>query len=206
MRQRGRVVITDDLVDDPDPEARPAAQERVAGAFGGSKRGLEVGELAGILGAPIDEERCVQDAAALGLEPRLDPVELTRRVRARRRGTGEERLLVQQVGSQQRVVASEGERLVPAALAAQSGDASDPGPSSLGAVLHLPGVVEGVPGDAAGGVAGGPLAARERLAVGGLAQHLEHRSRREPRWPPVADRRLLELEADLAGVGAVGAR
>ena len=58
------------------------------------------------------------------------------------------------------------------------GDGADAGPGdgrlSLGPVLDLPGVIEGVPGDPMGGVARRPLAIGERPAVGRPAKDLEH--------------------------------
>ena len=72
----------------------------------------------------------------------------------------------------------------------------------VGTVLHLPGVVEGVPGDAAGGVALRSTCGRRAAAVGRLAQDLEHRGAHRPRPPP--RRRVAaacSLMPELAGVG-----
>jgi hypothetical protein len=109
-------------VDDPDPEAGPCLEPLVAGAARQVERRLEVLELARVLLAALGEEAGVQDPAALGLQTRLGSVELARGELAGLGRPGEERLLVQEVRAQQRVVARELERLVPAALPAQPRD------------------------------------------------------------------------------------
>src|SRR5262245_22056298 len=121
VRQRGHVVVADDLVDEADPETSPALEALVAGAARGGQRRLEVRELARVLGGSLREEARVQDPASLRLEPRLGAVELACSGIPRLGRACEKRLLVAQVGTEQRVVARRRDRLVPAALAAQPG-------------------------------------------------------------------------------------
>ena len=117
MRQRPLVLVADDLVDDPDPELRPALEPLVAGLAGKFERALEVIELEWVLLA-LGEEGRVQDPAALLEQPRLGPLQLPPGGLACLGGAREERLLVQEVGALERIV-SQFEGLVPQPLSAQ---------------------------------------------------------------------------------------
>ncbi len=116
--QRRVVVVPDDLMDDPDPEASPALEPLVSGLARQLERALEVLELAWILGAPLGEEGRMEDAPSFLEEPRFGPHQFDAR-----RGSGlgrarEERLFVEKVGPLERV-GRELERFAPAARTAQ---------------------------------------------------------------------------------------
>ena len=71
----------------------------------------------------------------------------------------------------------------------------------LGPVLHLPGVVERMPGDPTGRIAWGPLAAGQRQAIGRLAQDVEHGGPDQLDGCPVSSGRAgRPRESDLARV------
>ena len=113
------MVVPEDLVDDPDPEPRPALQHRVARRRA-ARATLRSARAPADLGAALGEEAGVQ-RAAFGFEPRLRAVEFAAgRLPPGR--SGEQRLLVQEVGAQQRVVAGELEGFLPATFAAEPGD------------------------------------------------------------------------------------
>src|SRR6266508_5150597 len=70
----------------------------------------------------------------------------------------------------------------------------------VAAVLDLPGVVEDVPGDPAGRVAGRPALRPRRRAVGGRAEHRDDVVAQRGDGGLVVDGRLAVLDAELAGV------
>ena len=90
-----------------------------------------------------------------------------------------------------------------AARGGRAGGARCPAGQAGAAVLDLPGVVERVPGDPAGGVAGRPASAGERRAVRRLAEELEHVARAWPRGGAVP--RVVAGGSHHGRVGAVGA-
>lgn len=122
MREGGRVVVPDHLPDDPDPEPCPTDEQRVAGAPCRREGRLEMRELARILSIAAAQEPRVEDPAALGLQAGLDAIELAAGGSPRIGGPREERLFVEQVCAEQRIVAGELDGLVPAALPAESRD------------------------------------------------------------------------------------
>src|SRR5687768_16908296 len=72
--------------------------------------------------------------------------------------------------------------------------------SALRAVLHLPGVVEGVPGDAPRGVAKRPLAAGQGRAIAGGRQNVKDGPPLRAHGGAVLEAARLDLDADLARI------
>src|SRR5690349_5000173 len=70
----------------------------------------------------------------------------------------------------------------------------------LGTVLHLPGVVQDVPGNAARRITQRPSLRAQRAAVGGLAEHCGDRHSYTVDGLQIAQGRLSDPHTDLAGI------
>lgn len=138
--QRRGVVVSDDLPDDPDPEPRPADEQRIAGASRGGEGRLEMGQLAWVLPIATAEKAGMEDATALGLEAGLNPIELSACCPPSPGRAREQGLLVEKVRAEQRVVTGELDGLGPAALSAEPRHAiarGQRGSASARSSLHL---------------------------------------------------------------------
>ena len=85
-----------------------------------------MGELTRVLPIATAQEAGMEDASALGLEASLHAIELAAGRPPRLGRAREERLLIEQVRAEQRIVTGELERLRPSALPAQLRDSIVP--------------------------------------------------------------------------------
>src|SRR5204863_7783868 len=96
---------------------------------------------------------------------------VTRGLRGGDRGTGSSGSPVR--GGSARRSARRCARRAASPASSRTTSGSPPALADLRLVLDLPGVIEGVPGDTARGVAGGPALLAQRRAVAGPTEHVD---------------------------------